>query len=118
MGSKQSAFLSDEQHRAWKASGLTLADVIRRATFAIVTWWLLTIAGHAAPGPDRTSARLDLVRTGLAARGGAAAAVGLMLDFRRQHQQESPRFWLTLMPPSSGSRSYTVDMPRVPWWFL
>ena len=33
-------------------------------------------------------ARLDAVRTGLAAGAGAGAAVGLMLAFRRQHHQE------------------------------
>ncbi|HEU5028008.1 MAG TPA: pentapeptide repeat-containing protein [Spirillospora sp.] len=34
------------------------------------------------------SARIDAVRTGLAAGGGAGAAVGLMLAFRRQRHQE------------------------------
>ena len=57
-------------------------------TTAVVTTWLLAIAGHAAPGTALASARLDAVRTGLAAGGGAAAAVGLMLAFRRQHHQE------------------------------
>ena len=54
----------------------------------VVTTWLLTIAGHAKPGTDRANARLDAVRTGLAAGAGAGAAVGLMLAFRRQHHQE------------------------------
>jgi len=53
-----------------------------------VTTWLLTIASHASAGTDLTTARLDAVRTGLAAGGGAGAAVGLMLAFRRQHHQE------------------------------
>ncbi len=53
-----------------------------------VTTWLLAIASHAAPGTDLASARLDAVRTGLAAGAGAGAAVGLMLAFRRQHHQE------------------------------
>jgi hypothetical protein len=44
--------------------------------------------GHAPPGAARTSASLDAVRTGLAAGVGAAAAVGLMLAFRRQYHQE------------------------------
>jgi hypothetical protein len=57
-------------------------------TTAVVTVWLLAIAGHAAAGTARANARLDAVRTGLAAGGGAAAAVGLMLAFRRQHHQE------------------------------
>jgi hypothetical protein len=57
-------------------------------TTAVVTVWLLAIAGHAAPGTARANAHLDAVRTGLAAAGGAAAAVGLMLAFRRQHHQE------------------------------
>jgi hypothetical protein len=49
---------------------------------------LLTIASGAKPGTDRANSRLDAVRTGLAAGAGAAAAVGLMLAFRRQHHQE------------------------------
>jgi hypothetical protein len=48
----------------------------------------LTIANHAQSGTDQTNARLDAVRTGLAAGAGAGAAVGLMLAFRRQHHQE------------------------------
>ena len=53
-----------------------------------VTMWLYAIAGGAKPGTDRANARLDAVRTGLAAGAGAGAAVGLMLAFRRQHHQE------------------------------
>jgi uncharacterized protein YjbI with pentapeptide repeats len=66
-----------------------LAAVVAVAVTAlIVTVWLLAIAGHAQPGTDRANARLDAVRTGLAAGAGAGAAVGLMLAFRRQHHQE------------------------------
>jgi pentapeptide repeat protein len=54
----------------------------------VVTTWLLTIASNAKPGTDQANARLDAVRTGLAAGAGAGAAVGLMLAFRRQHHQE------------------------------
>ena len=54
----------------------------------IVTVWLLAIASGAKPGTDRANARLDAVRTGLAAGAGTGAAVGLMLAFRRQHHQE------------------------------
>jgi uncharacterized protein YjbI with pentapeptide repeats len=54
----------------------------------VVTMWLLAIASHAKPGTDQANARLDAVRTGLAAGAGAGAAVGLMLAFRRQHHQE------------------------------
>jgi hypothetical protein len=50
--------------------------------------WLYAIASHATPGTDQANARLDAVRTGLAAGAGAAAAVGLVLAFRRQHHQE------------------------------
>jgi hypothetical protein len=57
-------------------------------TAFVVTMWLLAIAGHAKPGTDQANARLDAVRTGLAAGAGAGAAVGLMLAFRRQHHQE------------------------------
>lgn len=53
-----------------------------------VTAWLLAIASHAKPGTDQANARLDAVRTGLAAGAGAGAAAGLMLAFRRQHHQE------------------------------
>jgi uncharacterized protein YjbI with pentapeptide repeats len=58
-------------------------------TAGVITTWLLIIADHAAPGTSRTSAQLDAVRTGLAAGGGAGAAVGLMLAFRRQYHQEA-----------------------------
>jgi uncharacterized protein YjbI with pentapeptide repeats len=54
----------------------------------VVTTWLLTIASSARSGTDLANARLDAVRTGLAAGAGAGAAVGLMLAFRRQHHQE------------------------------
>jgi hypothetical protein len=61
-----------------------LAAVVAVAVTALlVTVWLLAIAGHAQPGTDRANARLDAVRTGLAAGAGAGAAVGLMLAFRR-----------------------------------
>ncbi len=53
-----------------------------------VTILLLAIASQAAPGTDRANARLDAVRTGLAAGGGGAAAAGLILAFRRQYHQE------------------------------
>ena len=57
-------------------------------TAFVVTTWLLIIASHAKPGTEQANARLDAVRTGLAAGAGAGAAVGLMLAFRRQHHQE------------------------------
>ena len=66
---------------------LTAAIAVALTAFVITTW-LLTIASHAAPGTDQATARLDAVRTGLAAGAGAGAAVGLMLAFRRQHHQE------------------------------
>ena len=69
----------------WWMLGAFAAVVI---TAFIVTTWLLAIASHAKPGTDQASARLDAVRTGLAAGAGAGAAVGLMLAFRRQHHQE------------------------------
>jgi hypothetical protein len=66
-----------------------LAAVISVAVTAlVVTIWLLAIASHAKAGTDQANARLDAVRTGLAAGAGAGAAVGLMLAFRRQHHQE------------------------------
>ena len=55
--------------------------------------WLLTIASHAKPGTDQANARLDAVRTGLAAGAGAGAAVGLVLALRRQHHQEIATAW-------------------------
>jgi uncharacterized protein YjbI with pentapeptide repeats len=77
---------------AWRpipAWSWMLAAVAAVAIVAfVVTTWLLTIASHASPGTDRATARLDAVRTGLAAGAGAGAAVGLMLAFRRQHHQE------------------------------
>src|ERR1017187_4260248 len=71
---------------AWTWMLIAIAAVV--LTAFTVTTWLLTIASHAAAGTDLASARLDAVRTGLAAGGGAGAAVGLMLAFRRQHHQE------------------------------
>jgi len=71
---------------AW--SWMLAAIGVVAVTALIVTVWLLAIAGHATPGTDRANARLDAVRTGLAAGAGAGAAVGLMLAFRRQHHQE------------------------------
>ncbi len=66
-----------------------LAAVIAVAVTALaVTIWLLVIANGAKPGTDQANARLNAVRTGLAAGAGAGAAVGLMLAFRRQHHQE------------------------------
>jgi uncharacterized protein YjbI with pentapeptide repeats len=55
--------------------------------------WLLAIASHAKPGTDQANARLDAVRTGLAAAAGAGAAVGLVLAFRRQYHQEVATTW-------------------------
>ncbi|WP_141578774.1 pentapeptide repeat-containing protein [Actinomadura sp. WMMA1423] len=54
----------------------------------LTTAWLLDVADDAPPGTDRAKIRVDAVRTGLAAGGGAAASVGLMLAFRRQRHQE------------------------------
>jgi Pentapeptide repeats (9 copies) len=71
---------------AWSWTLIAIAVVV--LTAAVITTWLLIIAGHAAAGTSRASAQLDAVRTGLAAGGGAGAAVGLMLAFRRQHHQE------------------------------
>ena len=71
---------------AWTWTLIAVAAVA--LTALVITTWLLAIAGHAAAGTDRANARLDAVRTGLAAGAGAGAAVGLMLAFRRQHHQE------------------------------
>jgi hypothetical protein len=71
---------------AWSWTLIAIAAVV--LTAGVITTWLLIIAGHAAAGTSRASAQLDAVRTGLAAGGGAGAAVGLMLAFRRQHHQE------------------------------
>ena len=82
----------DDARPAWRpipAWSWMLAAVAAVVIIAVVvTIWLLTIAGHAKPGTDQANARLDAVRTGLAAGAGAGAAVGLMLAFRRQHHQE------------------------------
>jgi uncharacterized protein YjbI with pentapeptide repeats len=64
------------------------AVIVLLVATTVVTGWLLVIASHAAPGTDRATAQLDAVRTGLAAGAGAAAGVGLILAFRRQHHQE------------------------------
>jgi len=71
---------------AWRWMLAAAAAVV--ITAFMVTIWLWAIAGHAKPGTDQANARLDAVRTGLAAGAGAGAAVGLMLAFRRQHHQE------------------------------
>ena len=69
---------------AWTLIGLTAVLVTAWA----VTTWLWIVADQAKATADWTSARLDAVRTGLAAGAGAGAAVGLMLAFRRQHHHE------------------------------
>src|SRR5690242_7173624 len=69
---------------SWMLSAATAVA----ATALVVTIWLLAIANHANPGTDQANARLDAVRTGLAAGAGAGAAAGLMLAVRRQHHQE------------------------------
>ena len=70
--------------RAWTL--IALAAVL--VTAWAVTTWLWIVADQVRASADRTSARLDAVRTGLAAGAGAGAAVGLMLAFRRQHHHE------------------------------
>ena len=76
---------------AWRWMLTALAAVV--ITAFVVTIWLLTIASHAKPGTDQANARLNAVRTGLAAGAGAGAAVGLVLAFRRQHHQEIATTW-------------------------
>ncbi|POM27163.1 hypothetical protein BTM25_15740 [Actinomadura rubteroloni] len=58
------------------------------STIWLTTSWLLDVADDAPPGTDRAKIRVEAVRTGLAAGGGAGAAVGLMLAFRRQRHAE------------------------------
>jgi hypothetical protein len=70
-----------------------------------ITLWLLAIAGSAKPGTDRANARLDAVRTGLAAGAGAGAAVGLILAFRRQYTRKSPATRPIMTRPSGASPS-------------
>lgn len=65
---------------------LALGGVLVTSTVVIVV--LVMVADHAAAGTPRANAILDAVRTGLAAGGGAGAAVGLMLAFRHQYHQE------------------------------
>jgi hypothetical protein len=67
---------------------MLIAVIAVALTASVITTWLLTIASHATLATDQVNARLDAVRTGLAAGAGAGAAVGLMLAFRRQHHQE------------------------------
>lgn len=58
------------------------------AAIAITTPWLFHEAGEATRGTARANARIEAVRTGLAAGAGAGAAAGLLLAFRRQHHHE------------------------------
>jgi hypothetical protein len=71
---------------AWAWTLIALTAVL--VTAWAVTTWLWVVADQARISADWTSARLEAVRTGLAAGAGAGAAVGLMLAFRRQHHQE------------------------------
>ena len=84
--------IRDGARPAWKPISFwpwTLAAAAAVVIIAFtVTVWLLAIASGAKSGTDRANARLDAVRTGLAAGAGAGAAVGLILAFRRQHHQE------------------------------
>ncbi len=72
------------------AAGFWMPAAAGLAALAIwvTTAWLLGVAEDARPGTERAQIRMDAVRTGLAAGGGAAAAVGLMLAFRRQRHAE------------------------------
>ncbi|SNS74896.1 pentapeptide repeat-containing protein [Actinomadura mexicana] len=72
------------------AAGFWMLAAAGAAALAIwlTTAWLLDVADEAPPGTERVKIQVDAVRTGLAAGGGAGAAVGLMLAFRRQHHQE------------------------------
>jgi uncharacterized protein YjbI with pentapeptide repeats len=83
---------TDQVRPAWRPIPALVwmlgALVAVAVTSLTVIVWLWTVAGQAKPGTDQASARLDAVRTGLAAGAGAGAAVGLMLAFRRQHHQE------------------------------
>jgi hypothetical protein len=88
--------------RAW--SWILTAGIAVVLIAFVITTWLLTIASHAAPGTAQATARLDAVRTGLAAGAGAGAAVGLMLAFRRQHHQEIATLLTVVRPGESGGR--------------
>lgn len=72
------------------AAGFWMLAAAGAAALAIwlTTAWLLDVADDAPPGTERVKIRVDAVRTGLAAGGGAGAAVGLMLAFRRQRHAE------------------------------
>ncbi|MGC4959768.1 pentapeptide repeat-containing protein [Actinomadura citrea] len=72
------------------AAGFWMLAAAGAAALAIwlTTAWLLDVADDAPPGTERAKIRVDAVRTGLAAGGGAGAAVGLMLAFRRQRHAE------------------------------
>ncbi|WP_192808534.1 pentapeptide repeat-containing protein [Actinomadura montaniterrae] len=72
------------------AAGFWMLAAAGAAALAIwlTTAWLLDVADDAPPGAERAKIRVDAVRTGLAAGGGAGAAVGLMLAFRRQRHAE------------------------------
>ncbi|MCO5973128.1 pentapeptide repeat-containing protein [Actinoallomurus soli] len=54
----------------------------------MTTALLLEVAAEVPAGTERAKVKVDAVRTGLAAGGGAGAAAGLMLAFRRQRHQE------------------------------
>ncbi|GAB3979151.1 hypothetical protein GCM10029978_073760 [Actinoallomurus acanthiterrae] len=69
----------------WWMLGAAFAVV---AAIAITTPWLLHEADRALTATDRARARIDAVRTGLAAGAGVGAAAGLLLAFRRQQHQE------------------------------
>jgi uncharacterized protein YjbI with pentapeptide repeats len=59
------------------------------AAMWVTTSWLLDVVTQIPPGAGQATARLEAVRTGLAAAGGVGAATALMLAFRRQRHQEA-----------------------------
>ena len=65
-----------------------LAGMAVVATICLTTVVLIGEADRVAPASERAKARLDAVRTGLAAGAGAGAAMALLLAFRRQRYQE------------------------------
>ena len=78
--------------RAWIAIVLVTVAMVT----GVVTTAMLLIATHAARGTAEVRAELDAVRTGLASGAGAAALLGLMLTFRKQHHAEIETVWTAL----------------------
>jgi hypothetical protein len=72
--------------KAWK--WITLALGLIGIVSSVITFWLWKVASDATGKTALANAHLTAIKTGLAAGGGAAALIGLLLAARKQYASE------------------------------